>query len=332
MVFIIHHWDIDGIASAAIVGRILEKRGVPWENTTPIIGHYTIDKELLKEIEKHDEVYVLDWNIDYPEVLKIKEAGVKKIIFIDHHKAQGFPKDDVIAYINPIAFGKTEKEYPSASWVVSDLFSFWNHLSALGVVGDIGLKKILQYGLQKKIESLLSKVGLTLRDSLELVSLVDSNSIVGNRKGVIEAVDLLMNKSPRDLLNYKPWGRNVERIEKAIKDAIENVFEENGVAILVIEEEIDLVSKLARKLVWGLGYKAAIVANRKPINGILKAYLRISPLLIGKINVLGLIDELKKEGLQAGGKADVVGVNVSSEEDLRYVLEKFRRVVNDKRK
>jgi len=332
MTLIIHHWDIDGIASTAILGRILESKGASWENISPIIGSYTINKELLEEAEKHDEVYILDWNIDYSEVLKIREVGVKKIVFIDHHKARGFPKDDIVTYINPIASGKTEKEYPSASWVVSDLFSFWNHLSALGVVGDIGLKKIIQYGLQKRIERLLSEAELTLQDSIELVSLVDSNSIVGDRKGVIEAVNLLMNENPRDLLNYKPWKRNVERIEKAIKDAIENVSEEDGIAILIVEEEIDIVSKLARKLVWGLGYKAAIVANKRPINGILKAYLRISPSLIDEINISGLIDELKKEGFQAGGKADVVGVNVFSEEDLEYVLEKFRRVVNVKRK
>ena len=330
MTLIMHHWDIDGIASTAILGRILESKGVSWENISPIIGYYTIDKELLKEVEKHDKIYILDWNIGFSEVQKIKDAGVKKIVFIDHHKAQGFPKDNIVTYINPIASGKTEKEYPSASWIVSDLFSFWNYLSAFGVVGDIGLKIIIQYGLQKKIESLLFEAELTLQDSLELVSLVDSNSIVGDRKGVIEAVNLLMNKDPRDLLNYKPWKRNVERIEKAIKGAIENVSEEDGVAILIIEEDMDIVSKLARKLVWGLGYKAAIVANKRPINGVLKAYLRVSPSLIDKINISGLIDELKKEGIQAGGKADVIGVNVFSEEDLEYVLEKFRRVVNVK--
>jgi len=288
---LIHHWDTDGITSAALVIKAL--RLEDFTNLSPPIGEFRFDKRIRKAIEKSEKIYILDLNLPH-EVENIE----KEIIFIDHH-IQPRIKNPKVKQINPALEGN---EAPSASFVVSSHFSLWNAWSALGVIGDIGSKAFEI----PKVGELLRKEGLTKEGALRLVQLIDSNYIVMERESVEKAVGILLSSTLRELLEYEPWIKNVEAIEKAIQDAFSSVELKKGFAFIEFTSSFNIISKIARKAVWEAGYEGAIVINRD-FHGKGQIYFRISSKLKERINMSEIIGALKEKGFNAGGKSEVLG-------------------------
>jgi len=75
---IVHHWDTDGVTSAALVVKALGLED--FTNLSPPIGEFRFDGRIRKAIEKAEKLYILDLNLPH-EV----EGIEKEIIFIDHH-------------------------------------------------------------------------------------------------------------------------------------------------------------------------------------------------------------------------------------------------------
>ena len=231
---LIHHWDTDGIVSAALVVKALKLED--FINVSPPIGEFRFDDRVWEEIEKSDKIYVLDLNL--PEEVENIE---KETIFIDHH-IQKRIKNPYVKQINPVLDGR---DFPSASFVVSEYFSFWDYLSAVGVVGDIGERA---FGIKKVLE-LLNEKNLGKEEVLKIVQLIDSNYIVMNREDVENAVKVVLELEPRELLEYEKWNKNLELIDKAIEDAISNIEIRDDVAFIEFESRFNIISKVARKAV-----------------------------------------------------------------------------------
>ena len=106
---IIHHWDTDGICSAAM----LYKEG--FDNITPKIGNYFLEDEEIEKIKdgKYDEIWIVDVALNEKTMRKL--VDITKVKVFDHHLTR---KVEGVEYVNPIIEGKNEEEYPSASWVV----------------------------------------------------------------------------------------------------------------------------------------------------------------------------------------------------------------------
>ncbi|NJE08909.1 DHH family phosphoesterase [Thermococcus sp. M39] len=285
---IIHHWDTDGITSAALVAKALSLE--EFENLTLPIGEFRFDERIRNAIEKADKIYVLDLNLP-SEV----EGISKETIFIDHH-IQPRIQNPKVKQINPALNG----EYvPSASFVVSQYFGIWNEWTALGALGDIG-KKALEI---PKVRELLT---INTEEALRLVQLIDSNYVVMDREGVEKAVKVLLTHNLRELLEYEPWVKKAEAIEKTINDAIGSLELRDGFAFITFESPFNVISKVARKAVWELGYKGAVVVNRD-FHGKAQIYFRISPELADKVDMGKIISLLKEKGFNAGGKREVLG-------------------------
>lgn len=288
---IVHHWDTDGIVSTVLTVRALDLD--EFVNLSPPIGEFRFDGRIRKEIEKAERIYVLDLNLPH-EVEDIE----REIVFIDHH-IQAKIKNPKVEQINPVLKG----EYcPSASFVVSQYFSLWNEWSALGALGDMG-RKALKI---PKVKELLRNRGIHGYEALRLVQLIDSNYIVMDREGVEEAVKVLLESSTKELLEYGPWIKRVEAIEKTIDDAISGLELKNGLAFITFESPFNVISKVARKAVWELGYKGAVVVN-EDFHGKAQIYFRISSELAGRIKMGEIISALKERGFDAGGKREVLG-------------------------
>ncbi len=285
---IIHHWDTDGIASAALVAKALGLE--EFENLSPPIGEFRFDERIKKAIEKADKIYVLDLNLPN-EVEDID----KETVFIDHH-IQPKIRNPKVKQINPALNGE---HAPSTSFVVSQYFSTWNEWTALGALGDIG-KKALEI---PKIRELLT---INKEEALRLVQLIDSNYVVMDREGVEKAVEVLLTHNLRELLEYEPWVKKAEAIEKTINDAIGSLELRDGFAFITFESPFNVISKVARKAVWELGYRGAVVVNRD-FHGKAQIYFRISPELADKVDMGKIISLLKEEGFNAGGKKEVLG-------------------------
>ena len=293
MRLIIHHWDADGVCSAAITAKVFEDAEVEWQSCTPPIGRFELDDRVLKLVGRAARIYFLDLNM----VDAVKGMN-KPIVFIDHHNQERIQKRNVI-HVNPVLDGNST---PSASWVVSSYFSCWNHLSAIGAVGDLGMK-LFSTEFGPLAEKLLIKHGISKSDALKIVNLIDSSYIMMDRKGVEESVAFLAFASPSELLEREEWIKNLERIENEIDKAFSNL-KGKDIAWIEFSSHLNIISKVARRAVWEKKFNAAIVIN-KDFNGLAQLYIRLKE---PSSRLLKLISELRAKGFNAGGKEEVVGV------------------------
>ncbi len=295
---IIHHWDTDGIASASLVALVLDYLGESWKNVTPPIGRFEFDERIWKEIERSTDVFVVDLNV--PELV---ERIDRKVTFIDHHIQPKIDRPNV-EQINPIIEGRSEREFPSASWVVSDHFSVWSYLSTLGAIGDVG-RRVFDWS--RKAMELLAEFGLKKEEAMRLVSLLDSNYIVMDRKGVEDAVQTILSSEPKELLENERWLKNMSIIEKEIWRALNNVENAGRFTKIEFNSDLNIISKVVRKAVWVMGYDVVLAVNRG-FGERGQIYLRVKPELAKTIDVPAIVSELRRRGFNAGGKREVMGL------------------------
>jgi hypothetical protein len=95
-------------------------------------------------------------------------------------------------------------------------------------------------------------------------------------------------------------------IKEAVERAVSGVEEKNGFAFVEFESPFNVISKVARKLVWEMGYRGAVVVNRN-FHGKAQIYFRISPKEAEKIDMGEVIARLRELGTNTGGKREVLG-------------------------
>jgi hypothetical protein len=164
---------------------------------------------------------------------------------------------------------------------------------------------------------------LTREDFLKLATLTDSPSVVGDRKGVESAVRKVKDIGPLKLLDDDEWNRNLRKATSEINRVVEDLCVIEGIAYVEFSSNYNIISKVARKLVWDLNYKAAFVVNRN-YYGYSQVYLRVRNELSGKFRISELIDKLKHLDINAGGKKEVLGV-VCELNSLGNVIEIIKR-------
>ena len=116
----IHHWDCDGLCSAALLYKFLNKinQNIKIKMMTPEIGNYFLSGTYLRKIKivDPDHLFVIDMALPEKDILILKNI-IKNIYIFDHHKQSRIKN---VFHINPTADGKTNKSYPSTGWVLND--------------------------------------------------------------------------------------------------------------------------------------------------------------------------------------------------------------------
>ena len=303
MNLIIHHWDTDGITSAALLVKALKLE--EFTNMTAPIGEFRFDERLWNAIERAERLYVLDFNVPN-EVEKVRV----RTLFIDHH-SQGRIKNPLVEQVNPSLDGK---HYPSCSLVVSEHFGIFNAWTALGALGDVGERAFEL----KAVRELLREEGLSKGEALRLVELIDSNYITMDREAVEKAVGVLLSHDVRELLEYGPWVKKAEAIRKAIEETVSRVEERNGLAFVRFRSPYNIISKVARKLVWEMDYRGAVVIN-EDFHGKAQLYFRLAPEEARRFDMKSLIERVRETGANAGGKGEVLGC-ICKREKVEEVL------------
>ncbi|MDG6225886.1 MAG: DHH family phosphoesterase [Candidatus Thermoplasmatota archaeon] len=302
---IIHHWDTDGICSAAKIVRIFKPEH--FINMTPEIGEFEFDEGMITAMRNEKgPIFVLDLNIT-----KGLDLPGADITFIDHHQ----PQDQIpgVRQVNPVKDGANQADYPSCSTVVSETYSSWDDLSVLGAFGDVGIKA-LDHPLLKRA---FASSGRDPEEFQRAVRLLDSSYVVGDKDSVEASVRALDDIDR--LLEDPGLNANVERIRDAMRDVFDAGIMHGRVMVLDFEHRFNIISKLARKAVSKEGCDAALAINRD-FNGRAQTYLRIRD--PSTMDMGGLIRRLKAMGFNAGGKDDVVGVVHGRErvEELRDLM------------
>jgi len=315
---IIHHWDTDGICSAAILSEFI---GEEIDSRIPKIGNYYLTTEEIAEISnmEYEFIIVADMAIPEDNILQLKRQSGAEIYIFDHHL------QDIIEgvnHYNPVSMGEPIERCPSTSWILSEYLNRGTDLlSILGAVGDNEIKIKTNRDVFSKIERFLEESTLSFDDLLTMVELIDSNYKVGNHEMVLNAVRFIKENqsSPESILENNAWHQNLKNIKKEIiYQSSMPVSSSNGISIQEIHTKYNIISTLARQLAWNSDSLVSIVINDGYFDTECQVYIRAgNPSIILK----PVIDLAREKGYSAGGKREVVGVVLPKEDTKNFIAE-----------
>ncbi len=284
---IVHHWDTDGIASAAIYIRIHGED----ELFTPKIGNFYLDAEDFERVKDSGKVVILDMNL--PEAKRL--CNYAEVYIYDHHRATRV--ECAREHYNPYLMGVM---YPSCTRVLMERFSYPpDYLVALGILGDKGpdAEKIEEW---KIVEKVMHDEKLSLDDLLLAVELLDSSFKLNDRKEVTDNVHLLL-QGIREVIENDKLHRNLEFISREIEAWSRRAEDCGNYAYLEMSSPYMIISSVTRRIAWGMR-KPAMVVNHKDDRD--EFYIRFPN---GEASALHLIEMAKRLGYNAGGKEEVMG-------------------------
>ncbi|RLF48467.1 MAG: hypothetical protein DRN20_04485 [Thermoplasmata archaeon] len=279
------------------------------ENWTPKIGNYYLDDDDLKYLSTcgHDEIIVVDINMEnVHEICKFASLRI-----YDHHISQ--PINCAKEHYNPYLWGE---KFPSATTVIMKRFCMEaNYLVALGIIGDNGPRcmELDEYEIVKRV---MEKENVSFDYLENVVQLLDSSYRVGDRRGVIENVHLAL-QGLEDIANENRLIRSADIVEKEVNKWVEKANFINNILMLRMQSNMNIISLVARRLVWGNVGQTAVVLNEKDDKD--ELYVRST-----EKDLSIIISRAKKFGYNAGGKREVVGVVLpkgEGEKFMKHVLE-----------
>jgi len=164
-VLLVHHNDVDGYCSAAIILAALGH--IKTKNVETSVAEVDSLNDVLSKIRpgSFDKIIVVD--IDAPALKNKFERTGAEILIIDHHMIRADLNSERITYINPRSVD--EEIYQPASYVSYKLLSSFMRipgkewLAALGTVGDFGFddcRDILDKYIHANVKDDVTRTGL----------------------------------------------------------------------------------------------------------------------------------------------------------------------------
>ncbi len=309
MTAIVHHWDTDGICSAAIIKDKIDEEDV--ENFTPKIGNYKLSEKDIQRLKDHEKVYIVDLNLSRKNLRKIRESIDSYISFFDHHESKKIDLDK-FEFNNPVALGSNPKKYPSNTWVLSEkLKRETDLLKILGAIGDREEQIKDNEKTYPEIKGYLEENDVSFEDLEKTVNLLDSSYKMNKRSEVEKSMKIAENSLKngiKTILSNKKLNNNLEEIDKEIKrwTEIEN-SDSDEIVVRYMDSSYNIISSVTRKLAWNLN-RTVIVINEGFFDDKDQIYVRTS-----EKDLRPLISELKKKW-SLGGKKDVIGSVIPKED------------------
>ncbi|RLF27237.1 MAG: single-stranded DNA-specific exonuclease [Thermoplasmata archaeon] len=307
---VLHHWDTDGVCSASILLNHLDANKV--ETMTPTIGNYFLSKDEIRFCRGFDHVFIVDMAL--PEK-NVKDVCVSsEVTIFDHHLQKPIKG---VNHNNPVAYGKSQQGYPSATWVLKEYFKYEVTLPVvLGIVGDNEHKIKNNKRFFDIVEEYCRGHSLSFDDLLRMVYLIDSNYKM-QRKTEVEGIPWLLMEGDvaEKILENLEWNSNLRVLEGEVNRILSDetlITERNSIAVMRINTPYNIISTVTRRFAWETG-KNVVVVNKGFYDDKDQLYVRSS-----NVDLSSLIGELKNSGFYAGGKGNVMGVVVpkNKTEDL----------------
>jgi len=306
---ILHHWDADGIASAATIIHQAERQGARCTNATPRIGDYSnpLDQAAALDSEKPDILLGLDLAVSTETLDAISHRVSATLAWVDHHSLPPRPTGAVRLY-HPSTTGLDEGS--SNAWFLSQLLGLPpSILAAIGTCGDLG-RNLASSTALGPVERIASSVGVTVEALLRITDMVDANYRTNREEDVRRAPWILAERmdDPASLLEVDSWLANKEAVDKEFAKAMISDEQKRGeVVVKTISTDMHLTSLVARTTAKALRgkAKAVIVRNVSPANA--PFYVRATA---PGLDLAPLIEVGRSMGCSAGGKPEVVGMVV----------------------
>lgn len=191
-IYIISHFDTDGITSASIMISTLRKLDKRF--SVRIVK--SLNEEFIKELPKDKIIIFLD--LASGSLKAIKEANLKEVFIIDHHEINSEILPENIKIINPQLNSKQKISGSGLTYLFcKEINSDFKELAKLAVLGMIGdcLEKEIDFlnhgileesGIQKKRGLLIYPSTRPINRVLEYSSNPYIPEVTGNIKGVLE--------------------------------------------------------------------------------------------------------------------------------------------------
>ena len=310
-VAVVHHWDADGIASAALVTEevLRVSPGARVQNRSPTIGRWALDEGEVASVREWepDLLVIVDLAIRDDDLEAIIEGlpGVP-VLMVDHHRAR-VPEHPRLEYHNPVARGLPEEDHPSCSWVLRELTGRdADLLAVLGVFGDRG-RGVEEEPIWDEMRRFLDGSEMDWDGMHLLVDLVDSSAKRVDLPAVNAAVGILLEgwRDPRGLLEVPEWRQGNEEVDRALRRELERGPETvtGGVLVKTIDTPYLVISTAARRLLRTREQPVVIVVNLGYSEEEVQVYVRRR----GDLDLASLIPVMRGRGYSAGGKGEVLG-------------------------
>ena len=308
---LIHHWDTDGLCSAALLLEIYKDKKI--ETWTPALGTFSLKDVDIEWAQGFSEVLICDMALPANDVKRVAEKS--RVTMFDHHHQNLI---EGITHINPVAHGASGDDYPSCTWVLKERFDLPLSLKIiLGFVGDREAKIKENQRFWKLLQDYMRKEGVEFEELLELVYRIDSSYKVGERESVKEAPQLLKEYTNKeDILNNIDWKQNLKKLDQKLEEALSATPDLiDGVQVLRLDTPYSIISQVTRRLAWDTG-KNTVVINT--------GFFKDQDQFYSRSNIVDmqlLIQQAKEHGYNAGGKTDVIGAIVPKTETERFLEE-----------
>lgn len=338
---IIHHWDADGISSAALIIDFLKINF--WEgiyNAIPEIGTYRIvHKENYKFIEKnitirpleYDVCFILDYSVPKEDIINLKASLNCPIIVYDHHLRDPVNEEN-IHYYNPIASGDKGSNWPSCTMVIMKHLELgMNNLVILGIAGDLE-GRFLKGGLERfpEVKNYLANIKAEYTDFVLAKDLIDIHYKTNNRD-ILEILPwevLKLKGEPEDILSKHEWSEKQKEHDRELKgylaetpdDTLNKVME-----IYNINTKNNIISTLTRRLAEKSEFNFVMVVNKGLFEKKSQIYIRCTS-FPWKKNIALFKELAASSGAEVGGKEEVAGIIIDNAKIEDFLL-KVRQTV-----
>lgn len=294
---IIHHWDTDGLCSAAMLWKFLRDNDPATTITlmTPTISNYFLTDAEYAKIKDENYDYIITCDINFPpDIIKKLQEFCPEILIFDHHHQE--PIEGVF-YMN--------KKYPGCTYIIDEyLGTAPSLLGVMGMVGDKEEKIKDEAEFWPHVEVVLEKEGLTLNEMLMMRRYIDSLYIIEDYDNMDPTVELLAD-DPKEILNDPNLEKNVQRIDQEVTHYLESEPSDLGDNILEfnLDSEFNIISHTTRGLARKYPDKMVFVHQEKPDRVLV--YCRRTDL---DADMQKIIDFARAKEFSAGGKPEVAGI------------------------
>ncbi len=137
---LVSHIDADGISSAAIIARAMERAGIEYN----MLFVKQLDEAIVRELADNNPELVIFTDLGSGQIEHINKYGLHAVI-ADHHRPQG----DMELHLNPHLFGANgsfEISGSGAAFILAGQLGANRDLADLAIVGCIGDMQYRKYG------------------------------------------------------------------------------------------------------------------------------------------------------------------------------------------
>ncbi len=329
-VYIIHHWDIDGISSAVLVTQYLNTIGdFNISYILPEIGTYRLQTDksngnIVLPDKKPDICFILDYSVPEKDIISLQKELNAPVVIYDHHIRNSVRGENIFFY-NPVANGDSSSKWPSCTWVLKKLLELeLNDLIVIGVAGDME-ERFLPEGFNgfSEIKQYLNCSTDRYRVYVAAKNLIDIHYKENDKELLREMPEYLLkvNGSPDAIMEEKGWAEKHKlhyvEIENYIKQPpFENIG--NKLQVYMIDTDKNIVSALTRRFAAAVECNYVMVINKGFFNNKSQIYVRRADW--DKESSVVVFDEAALSlSAEVGRKEDVVGIIIDNSKVNDYI-------------